>query len=147
MKKLKRVLVTAFAAMMLFGCIMPSGAMAARTIGDFYFYLTNDNENDQTGLFNATSPVWIAKQTRGIKAAISCDSYSNSSYNLKATLNYDNPTRATSFEWLVSNTRVEPTYLANYGLAGQSYKLWARRDDRETVNGTTATGTWSPDNA
>lgn len=146
MKSLKKALASTFVALLICGCVAPSVA-TARTVGDFYFYMTNDNETDQTGLFNTTSPVWISKATSNTPAAIRCDTYTNSTYNYKSTLNYSNPIRATTFEWLNTGVRVEPTYLSGYGVAGQTYKIWARRDDRETSSYTTASGTWSPDNA
>lgn len=146
MKSMRKALASTLAALMLFGCIAPSVALA-RTIGTFNFSLTNSNETDQTGLFNTYDKTWIEKVNSNTPAAINCSSYSNSTYNYKSTLNYSNPTRATSFEWLNTGVRKEPTFLQGYGTAGETYKLWARRDDRETSSSSTASGTWSPDNA
>jgi len=146
MKSMKKTLTSTCAALLMLGCLLPSAAMA-RTIGSFSFSLTNSNETDATGLFNTYDKTWIAKANSNTPAAINCSSYSNSTYNYKSTLNFSNPTRATSFEWLNTGVRVEPTFLQGYGTAGDTYKLWARRDDRETSNSSTASGTWSPDNA
>lgn len=143
MRKGSRILACVLSVMFLLG--ISSSALAARDIRDFYFSMTNSNESDQTGVFNTYDKRWVTKATKDIDAAIRCDTYSNSTYNYKSTLNYTDAIRATEFVWLNTNKRKTPEYLSGYGAKGDTYELWARRDDRETSSSSTARGTWSPD--
>lgn len=117
---------------------------SSRIVKNYSFTLTNSNEDDQHGLFDVNNG-YQSKIFDGKPAAIRCTTYSNSTYNFKATLNWNSPTRATDFVWLNTNQRRTPSYLSGFGKKGQTFKLWARRDDRETVSSTVAKGSWSPD--
>lgn len=146
MNRIKKVLVSVFTLALVLGCFAPV-AFANREIGDFQFALTNSNETDQTGVFNTYDQRWLEKYHSYTPAAINCSAYYYHTYNFKSTLNYDNPHRATTFVWLHTAIRMTPYYVNGYGAAGQTFELWARRDNRETSLYSIALGTWSPDDA
>ncbi len=145
MGKIKRGLVAAFVSIMVLSCFA-TPALAGRTVDEYAFHMYDRNESDSTGVFSNVYPFYIAKVYSYKPAAIRCDHYYGGSYNFKSTLYRDSSHRATTYAWLNTGLRWQPTYVNGYGASGQTFKLWARRDNRETVFHTLALGTWSPDN-
>jgi hypothetical protein len=147
MKKLRRF----FGVLLLMSLLVTAfgGVAFARTIGYFYFYMTNDNESDNTGVFmmNGTNPLYIEKASANKPAAINCTVYEYHNYNYESTLNKFPWERACDYVWLNQGVRKTPAFLSGEAQAGSTYCIWARRDNRETSNCSYAEGSWSPDNS
>lgn len=139
----KRILAMVFAIVAV-ASLSLSASAAERKVLSYYFYLYESNETDQTGCFD-TIYGYQPKATSYIPAAIRLDT-NTSKYQIRTTINYSNTIRATDFTWQSAGSRAMPNYINTaYAKAGQTFKLWVRRNASESAASIYIDGSWSPD--